>query len=376
MAGIYIHIPFCRKACDYCNFHFSTSLRRKAGLIDAICSELETRKDYLRNEAVESIYFGGGTPSLLEVQEVEKILKQLHRQFEVNSDAEVSLEANPDDLDIAKLEGLKSAGINRLSIGIQSFRQEELNMLGRMHSAQDAVQCLMNARQTGFDHVSIDLIYGIQNSTEESWMNNLEQLKELEIEHFSAYSLTVEPKTTLAHRIKKGVKTNVDEELMRDQYYVLKEFAKQNGFIHYEISNFSKDGCFSIHNSNYWKNNKYLGVGPSAHSYNLESRQWNLSVNSQYIDAINNGQSFFEKEKLSPVDRFNEGLMLGLRTIWGANLIELFGTHTPVNSDQFNNRLVYYENMEFIERKGNQILLTDEGILFSDRIISDLFIDS
>ena len=375
MAGIYIHIPFCRTACDYCDFHFSTSLKKKAELIKAIQEEIILRKDYLEGEGIESIYFGGGTPSILELNEIEDILLLLKAQYELEDNPEICLEANPDDLCNEKLMGLREIGINRLSIGIQSFIEEELKMLGRVHSSSQAIHSIENARKAGFKSVTIDLIYGIQNSRLENWKKNLDILKSMEIDHFSAYILSVEPKTVLSFKIKKGLKKQVDDELVREQYDLLKDFALANDFLHYEISNFSKKDCFSVHNTNYWKYQKYLGIGPSAHSFDLMNRRWNASVNTDYIKKINARQKFWEEERLNQLDHFNERLMLGLRTIWGVNLDDLFKIHESKSRQQFIDRVNYYEQIEFIKRTNSVLTLTDDGILFSDRILSDLFVE-
>ena len=375
LAGIYIHIPFCRTACDYCNFHFSTSLKRKGELVKAMQQELALRKDYLNAEQIDSIYFGGGSPSVLDVSEIQAILQDINLHYDVIDNAEISLEANPDDLSLEKLSGLREIGVNRLSIGIQSFLEEELKTLGRIHSAKQAITSIENARKTGFSSLTIDLIYGIQNSSLESWQENLDIMKSLQLNHFSSYALTVEPKTVLAHKIKKGAKKEVDEELLREQYFMLKKFAKANSFNHYEISNFSKEGFYSIHNTNYWKHKKYVGIGPSAHSFDLKSRRWNMAVNADYISKIRSGEQFWDEEQLSRQDQFNEKLMLGLRTMWGVDLEELFKVFNATNKHQFLNRIEYYEQMEFIKREDSIIRFTDEGILFSDQIISDLFIE-
>ena len=375
LAGIYIHIPFCRTACDYCNFHFSTSLKRKGELVKAMQQELALRKDYLNAEQIDSIYFGGGSPSVLDVSEIQAILQDINLHYDVIDNAEISLEANPDDLSLEKLSGLREIGVNRLSIGIQSFLEEELKTLGRIHSAKQAITSIENARKTGFSSLTIDLIYGIQNSSLESWQENLDIMKSLQLNHFSSYALTVEPKTVLAHKIKKGAKKEVDEELLREQYFMLKKFAKANSFNHYEISNFSKEGFYSIHNTNYWKHKKYVGIGPSANSFDLQSRRWNMAVNTDYISKIRSGEQFWGEEQLSRQDQFNEKLMLGLRTMWGVDLEELFKVFNPTNKQQFLNRIVYYEQMDFIKRENSIIRFTDEGILFSDQVISDLFIE-
>ncbi|MEA3495048.1 MAG: radical SAM family heme chaperone HemW, partial [Bacteroidota bacterium] len=366
MSGLYIHIPFCKKACNYCNFHFTVSQKSKTEFIKAIVKEIHDKRNYLGNDELETIYFGGGTPSTLEIKELELIFESINENFKIAENAEITIETNPDDLDLEKLTEYKKLGINRLSIGVQSFNNKDLEFTARVHSSTDAIESIKNAQKVGFKNITIDLIYGIPDSDKDRWENNLNKIIALDIPHFSAYALTVEPKTILEYQIRKGVQKDVDEELVREQYFQLVEFAKSNNFIHYEISNFGKNDFFSIHNSNYWKSKKYLGVGPSAHSYDLKSRQWNTNNNTEYIKKINSKEKYFETEILDSADKFNEYLMLSLRTIWGVDLDKLFSISNNFNREKFDNKIEYFQNMDFIFREGNKIKLTDEGTLFSD----------
>lgn len=375
LAGIYVHIPFCKKACSYCNFHFTVSLKDKTALIKAIQKELTDRKDFLEQEEIESIYFGGGTPSILSLNEIEALIKTIDQNYKIKNNAEICLEANPDDIDEVKLKGWKETGINRLSLGIQSFNDKELQILGRVHTAAEAVKIVEMIRKADFDSFSIDLIYGIPGSDKATWLSNLERAIEFNIPHFSAYALTREEKTIFDFNVRKGRQSDVDDAQIREQFLALKAYAKSNSYIHYEISNFSKAGFFSFHNSNYWKNKKYLGAGPSAHSFDLQQRRWNVSINKDYIEGVGQGKTYYEIEILSDEDKFNEYLMLGLRTIWGVKLSKLYRISSRFRQDVFEGKLNFYMQNGFIRKEEDIILLTDEGILFSDRIISELFIE-
>ena len=375
MAGFYIHIPFCRKACSYCNFHFSTSIRKKDELIKAIQKEISLKKNYLPEAVFDTIYLGGGTPSLLGLSEIEDIIDTVYKNYSVSAKPEISLEANPDDLNIEKIKGYKSLGINRLSIGIQSFDDEDLGYLGRIHTAAEALNCILSAQQNGFENISIDLIYGIPGSNPQRWERNLVRLVSLCLPHFSAYALTVEPRTPLNYLIGKGRKTAVDDELINEQFFQLVEFADKNNFEHYEISNFAKPGMKSRHNSAYWEGIPYLGVGPSAHSYDLLSRQWNTSINQLYMDKINANEVYFEKESLTEKDRINEFLMLSLRTKEGLDLEKLKALTNETVYQRME--VILNENLKtgLVIKAGNRIILTARGMLFSDSLIASLFMD-
>ena len=320
MSGIYLHVPFCKKACHYCNFHFSTSLTLKEELVNCLCRELEIRKDYLPAVALDSIYFGGGTPSLLNEIELIQILETIDRYYTVGSNAEITLEANPDDLSREALRSFRGVGINRLSIGVQSFFDEDLRWMNRSHTAADTERCLEDAREEGFDTLTIDLMYGSPTTTDEMWMKNLEKAVANGISHLSAYCLTVEEKTALHHFIRTNKTVAPDAEDGVRQFQFLQTFLSDAGYVHYEISNFCLPGHEAKHNTSYWKGKPYLGVGPSAHSYDGKSRSWNIAHNTKYIEAIKSGLLPLETEILTSSDRYNEYIMTGLRTMWGVSL--------------------------------------------------------
>jgi oxygen-independent coproporphyrinogen-3 oxidase len=374
LAGIYIHIPFCKKACHYCDFHFSTSLKNKDAMVDAICKEIELRKDYVGTKEISTLYFGGGTPSLLNYSDIISIISKIKTHFVLTQDIEITLEANPDDLDKEKIAELKAAGINRLSIGVQSFFDEDLLLMNRSHTSEQAITAICEAKKAGFNNISIDLIYGLPNLTIERWKNNLQKAFELDVPHLSSYSLTVEKRTALYNFVQKKKIILPDESLVIEQFGLLMEEAKKNGFIHYEISNFCKDGMYSKHNSSYWKNEYYLGIGPSAHSYNGSSRQWNISSNALYIDKIKNRDTWFEKEELSEEDRFNEYVMTRLRTIWG---IDMDFVKSNFGEDTF--KLLLQQSQPYIasghlQHEEENVFLTQKGKLLADKIAAELFI--
>ena len=373
MAGIYIHIPFCRHKCNYCNFYSLASTRNMDQVARAIISELEQRKDYLASQNVETIYFGGGTPSLLETSDIESILDAVYKNFSVEKDSEITLEANPDDLTQEKLIALKKAGVNRLSIGIQSFRQEDLDYLSRTHSSSQVTQSITDAQQAGFQNLSIDLIYGIPTLTDEGWEQNLQKAFSLKIPHISAYSLTVEAKTPLEVMIRKGKTKPVDENLSLSHYHILERLMQYNGFEHYEVSNFCLPGAYSRHNTAYWQGKHYLGLGPSAHSYNGTSRSWNVANLAKYIETAASGQVESEQETLSQVTQLNEYIMTSLRTMWGCDLMVVrkkFGDRIAEKLLKDARHFVVTEQMAYRDGK---LILTPEGRLFADGISSELF---
>lgn len=342
---------------------------------NAIVSELQQRHDYLSGQKVETIYFGGGTPSMLGVQDIETILKTVYRNFAVVPDAEITLEANPDDLDPVKLQAFKNTGINRLSIGLQSFRLEDLNFLSRTHTPEQVIRCIADAQQAGFSNLSIDLIYGIPTLTDDGWIQNLQQAFSLGIPHISAYSLTVEDKTPLAVMIRKGKTTPVNENLSLSHYEILTRMMQANGYEHYEVSNFCLPGAYSRHNTAYWQGKSYLGIGPSAHSYNGCSRSWNVANISNYILSVASGMVESETEILSPITRLNEYIMTTLRTMWGCNLDvfkQEFGQAMAENLLADAQHFIASGKMIYTE---NALKLTPEGILFADGIAADLFRD-
>ena len=373
MAGIYIHIPFCKQQCNYCDFHFSTSLKNKNGLLQALLQEIEIRKNFTKGAKIKTIYFGGGTPSLLSGQELNQIFDQLNNHFTIEPDAEITLEANPDDLNIQKIKELKNTPINRFSIGIQSFFDQDLQFMNRAHNSQEAQRSIKGIQDAGWNNITIDLIYGTPTLSNEMWQENLQKFKQWNIPHLSAYGLTVEEKTPLFHAIKKGTTANVDQEKAKQQFEMLMQFAKQEELEHYEISNFAKKGFMAKHNSSYWKGDSYLGIGPSAHSFDHNKRQWNVANNSRYIKAINQGVPLIEEEILSEKEQFNEYIMVSLRTIWGANLDLIELRFSAFLVDYFNFSVTKWTKSGEIEKKGNIFKLTQKGKILADRITSDLF---
>ena len=320
MSGIYFHIPFCKQLCHYCAFHKSISLQAKERMLICLKKELKDRKAYLKGKNIDSIYFGGGTPSVYYPAEIQSLIDEVALYFTINEDVEITLEANPDDLTHDYLRGLKESSVNRLSVGIQSFHDEDLILMNRRHSGQQAYDAIKRAQEYGFDNISVDQIYGVPGLSIEKWEENLKKVFELNIQHISSYHLMYDPNTVFTHKLKKGIIKEVDEDVSLAQYELLISEAKKHGFTHYEISNFSKVGLESKHNSSYWKQKMYLGLGPSAHSYNINRREWNISDNLKYMNAIEKGGEYSEFEELSFNDRFNDYVLTSLRTMWGLDL--------------------------------------------------------
>lgn len=373
MAGIYIHIPFCKQKCTYCDFHFSTSYQSYYySMIACLQKELIARKDELENQVIETIYFGGGTPSLLNVAELEKLIQTVNEEYNCAENLECTLEANPDDIILQEVEAWKSAGINRLSIGIQSFDPEDLLWMNRAHSADEGLNCIRLAQQAGIENISLDLIYGLPNMDNDRWMKQINQAIELNVTHISAYCLTVEEKTALHQLVKKKQIQPASNEQQSEQFELLISALKNAGFEHYEISNFAKPGFISKHNSNYWKGIHYLGIGPSAHSFDGNSRSWNIANNQQYIRLINASEIVFEKEILSLKDQFNELLLIGLRTSWGVDMTALQEKLTF--SEEFKRNLSDFQSKDWLKIVDNQIILTDEGKHWADFIAQELFV--
>jgi len=372
MAGIYIHIPFCKQACHYCDFHFSTSFQYKDDLLDAISKELRLQKDYLAGEIIETIYFGGGTPSLLTADEINKVVGTITGLHAVAANAEITLEANPDDLVTEKLRSLKQTNINRLSIGIQSFFDDDLKWMNRAHHAAEAESSVKRAQDTGFENITADLIYGYPLLTDQKWKENIQKMFDLDIPHISAYSMTVEPRTALASFIKTKKQPPMNEEQSAEQFVTLMEAMHSKGFEHYEISNFCKLGQYSRHNSNYWAGVKYLGVGPSAHSYDGETRQWNVANNSKYIQSLTKSVIPAETEILTETNRLNEYIMTSLRTMWGLDLNKLEQIAPGVSIEVLKAAQAAFER-EWITKSDKTIFLTQVGKLYADSIAADLF---
>ncbi len=372
MSGIYIHIPFCKQACHYCDFHFSTSLKKKDEMIEAIIKELQLRKQEYEAVTVETIYFGGGTPSLLKNEELQLIIDAVYACYQVIDEPEITLEANPDDLSIARIKMLAQSPINRLSIGIQSFFDEDLKLMNRAHNAEEARVCLKEATKH-FENITIDLIYGIPRMSNEQWLENIEEALRFNIPHISSYALTVEPKTALASFIKKGIVDNVNDDEAQEHFHLLIDRLDDAGFIHYEISNFGKEGFFSKNNSAYWQGKSYLGIGPSAHSFDGQNRGWNVRNNSVYIKTINDGMLPMEIEHLSVTDQYNEYIMTGLRTIWGVSLNRVEQDFGKSYKDYvlLQSQPLINEHLLYID--DDKLLVTKKGKFLSDGIASDLF---
>lgn len=372
MAGIYIHIPYCKQKCSYCDFHFSTNLNSKSLMVESIIKEIEMRKNEI-TDPVKTIYFGGGTPSILSPNELDSIFNQLHKQFDLSQLKEVTLEANPDDLTPEKLNYLQTTPVNRFSIGVQSFFEEDLILMNRAHNAQEAENCIKLAQDFGFDNLTIDLIYGSNTTTHEMWHQNLQKAVDLGINHISSYALTVEEKTILDHKIEKGEWKPISDQHQSEQFEYLVQFLEKNGFIQYEISNFGQPGFFSQHNSNYWKGVPYIGIGPSAHSYKGNQRGWNIANNSKYIHAIKEGILPQEIEHLSLIDQYNEQMMIGLRTIYGIDPSTISTRFGQKIDAYFKNELKELIKENLVQQIDGKIVLTKEAKFFADGIASRLF---
>ncbi len=372
---LYIHIPFCKQACHYCDFHFSTNLSRKADLVDAICAEIRLQQTYLPSQPLETIYFGGGTPSLLTETELDRLLVTIHEQYSVAPGAEITLEANPDDLtDAVKLTMLRRY-VNRLSIGIQTFDETSLRWMNRAHNAHEALASVDRARQAGFSNLSVDLIYGIPNRTDASWETDLTTMLALDVPHLSAYALTIEPDTAFGRWERSGKLTPIDEQLAATQFEQLTAALINAGYEHYEISNFAKPGQYARHNTAYWQRRPYLGVGPSAHSYNGVSRQYNIANNARYIADIRQGVLPATVEELTVADQVNEYLLTGLRTQWGCSVVELDTLLGNDFSGQLQRELTNLYQTGWLLRDGDRLRLTPAGKLFADRVAATLFVE-
>jgi oxygen-independent coproporphyrinogen-3 oxidase len=373
LSGIYLHIPFCRQACHYCNFHFTTSLHQKNELVVALLKEIEMQKKFFLGEPVNTIYFGGGTPSLLSVVDCRLLIGAILQNFNVAVDAEITLEANPDDIDPAMLWGWKEAGINRLSIGIQSFYEEELKWMNRAHTAEQA-KCSLQLATTAFDNITIDLIYGSPLLTDVMWEQNVQTAIQYGIPHLSCYALTVEEKTPLHKYISLNKAEPVDSDKQASQFLLLMQWMRDVGYEHYEVSNFAKPGFRSRHNSSYWKGNKYLGIGPSAHSYNGDTRQWNVANNQQYISSILTGVLPNETEDLTAANQLNEYIMISLRTKEGMDL-EIIEKKWGVSKSAMIKKLLQrYLQTRLATQRNSIVQLSDKGFLQADGIASSLFI--
>ncbi|MHA7131336.1 radical SAM family heme chaperone HemW [Algoriphagus namhaensis] len=374
LAGIYIHIPFCKQACHYCDFHFSTQLGGIEAMVEAICLELELRKEYLGTEVIQTVYFGGGSPSLLPTRMIDQILTKISQNYS-NSWQEVTLEANPDDLSEDKLSDWKSMGIDRLSLGIQSFQPEVLQFYNRAHTAQESLLAIEKARRANFTKFNLDLIYGFPSENHSIWEKDLSLALELDPGHLSCYALTIEPHTAFGNWVQKGKFTPAEEDFVADQFDHLLRATALAGYVQYEISNFAKSESFSLHNSNYWRHVPYLGIGPSAHSFDGKNRGANVSNNVQYIRALRSAQVAFQEENLSKSDQINEYLLTSLRTLWGADLDYLRDRY------QYDLRKLKKNTLEKMDSEGwliwqqNKLSLTAKGKLLADSIAFSLFTD-
>ena len=374
MSGIYLHIPFCKQACHYCDFHFTTSHRGKEDVLSAMLKEISMRSGEVAGETIQTIYFGGGTPSLLSYDELMAFFEKIYTTFNVSHDAEITLEANPDDLSKEQLKMFKRTPVNRFSIGIQSFRDEDLKMMNRAHNAEQAERCALDAADAGFENLSVDLIFGLPSLSFDAWKENVKMALALPITHISCYGLTVEPKTALAWQIKKGMVKIPDDEIAAAQYQWLLDMAEDTGFPWYEISNFSKPGFESRHNTSYWKGLPYLGIGPSAHSYDGKVRSWNVSSNAMYVQALAENRREAETESLDVKERFHELVLTSLRVRNGLStddVREKFGDAVLGNLLETAGK---YIECEWLIHRDRHLKLSRQGLLFADKITSDLFV--
>lgn len=374
MAGIYIHIPFCKQKCSYCDFHFSTSYQGyRTRMLDSMHGEIVLKKDLLKNQLVESIYFGGGTPSLLTAKELSNLLQAVKKDHSISANCEITLEVNPDDVVLELCQQWFALGINRLSIGIQSFDAADLNWMNRAHTAEESAKAVRTAQKAGFSNLSIDLIYGLPEMDVSRWEKQILRALDLKVQHISAYCLTIEEKTALHQEVKKGKLIPADQDLQSEHFNLLVKKLKQAGFVHYEVSNFALPEHFAQHNSNYWRGIPFIGIGPSAHSFSGTTRSWNIANNMTYMKALENGQLAQETEVLGTKERYNELVLTGLRTIWGVSLTQLEAI-APKNPDfdTYIKRLILEGKAVMVDEN---LSLTPEGMLFADGIAQDLFLD-
>ena len=374
MSAIYIHIPYCKQKCTYCNFYFKTTLKDKNILIESLNKEISLTKNYLNDTKLKSLYFGGGTPSVLSKENLDLIFSKIKKYYQVSPETEITIECNPEDLTIEKLKDLKNIGFNRLSIGIQSFKDEDLIFMNRNHDRHQAIKSVKNAKRAGFKNISIDLIFSLPNQSLKDWTENLMVAFELDIQHISSYSLTIEEKTKLKYMIENNKLSELAEVESSDHFRLLVDECEKRGFIQYEISNFGKKNYFSAHNSNYWIGSEYLGIGPSAHSYNGKSRSWNIASNSKYIQSIKSNIIPCVEEKLTNSEKFNDYIMTTLRTIWGSDLIFIKKKFGKVIYSDLNKQIQKWIKSNDVYQEKDKIYLTTKGKFISDSICSDLFI--
>jgi len=374
MAGIYIHIPFCRQKCYYCDFYKTLNTSLTKSFFSTLKKEVQQNSDYLENEPVETIYFGGGTPSVLTENELTEIINLLNNEFHVLPSAEITFEANPDDLSTEYLKGIYNAGVNRLSIGIQSFQDKHLIKMNRRHNTNQAVESVENAAKTGFENISVDLIYGLPNLTDNEWNESLNRVFQLPVQHLSAYHLTYHEGTVFYNWLKKGTLNELKEPQSISQFNMLIKEAEKNGFEQYEISNFAKSRMYSKHNKSYWFGRKYLGLGPSAHSFNGVSRRWNISSVEDYIKAIQNNKSYFEEEVLSENNKYNEYILTRIRTVWGVSTDFIQSNFGEKKVAHFLKNIAKYKSSDLVIQDNNVFTLTKNGLFVSDEIMTNLMI--
>ena len=372
MAGLYLHIPFCKQSCHYCNFHFSTSQNNRDEVLTAINKEINQKASGF-NDKISTIYFGGGTPTILTEKELNTIIENILKKFDVENNIEITVEANPDDLTKSKLSALSNSVVNRLSIGVQSFIDKELKSMNRAHDSKKAIKSIEMARKY-FENISIDILYGLPESSLESCNYNLDFIQKFDLNHISAYALTIEPKTALQTFLKKSIIEMPDEQLVYDQFKLINERLTNGGFINYEVCSFAKKDFFSQNNSAYWLRKKYIGIGPSAHSFDGNFRSWNISNNKKYIDHINQGRSYYKKEKLTKIDHYNEYIMTGLRTIWGVSTEHIESNFNKNFKNYFLDKIQKHIDQKNIKIKDNIYLTTNSGRFLADGIASDLFL--
>ncbi len=375
MAGIYLHIPFCKQKCSYCNFHFSTSLKLKSDVLLAMHQELEMQRNYLAGQPIQTVYFGGGTPSLLSTDEINRLFETIAANYPLQEIQEFTLEANPDDLSSAYLRSLRQTPVNRLSLGVQSFKDADLRYMNRAHNAQQSDYAIKAAQDAGFTNMTLDLIYGTPGLSDADWRYNLAQMQQLQIPHFSAYALTVEEGTVLHHAIDKKQAPPVDIEQSATQFEILMEQAEVMGYEHYEISNFAKKGQYAVHNSNYWMGVPYLGIGPSAHSFNGKSRRWNIANNALYLrNILQDNRLNYEEETLTQVQQLNEYIMTSLRTMWGCDLEKIEKEYGSPAAVEVEKNSYIFQEKKWLLQEGKKLILRNAGKLFADRIASELFL--
>ncbi|WP_161956228.1 radical SAM family heme chaperone HemW [Aquirufa nivalisilvae] len=371
---LYLHIPFCRQACHYCDFHFSTVLSQREVMVNAMVQELEIRKDYLSNKLIDTIYLGGGTPSLLSEFQLNQLFDKINQLYSINPGAEITLEANPEDLSKEFIQQVKQIGINRLSVGIQTFNDSSLKHLHRNHSSQQSIEAIKKAQDLGLENISIDVIYGLKDHNLSDTAFDIQQAISLNVDHISAYSLTIEPRTVFGKQKDKGLLKETPDNQMAAHFELSHQLLQSAGFEAYEVSNFAKNKRYSKHNSSYWNQEEYLGIGPSAHSFNYHSRQWNVANNKSYLLAIEQGNPYFEVEHLSPENRINEYIMTRLRTMWGLDLAYLKQSIEEINQNFPSLEINEWKERQWAKEIDGFLILTESGILIADKLSSDIFL--